>query len=343
MAVSFVRKDAWKLSATSTWEPTLLWYAKAVGAMSALPATDPHSWRFQAGVHGYDAGSDPLVKAGPLPPQATQDKFWKQCQHGSWFFLPWHRMYLGFFERIVRAAVVKLGGPQDWALPYWNYSDATNANAKALPPCFRTPKLPDGSANPLFTIQSINIPRAPGINAGHASVIPDEDVDLSACLRESFYSPDTDTTTGDLGFGGPATGFNHDGQVFAASSVESVPHNAIHVDVGGQWTHNGATVDGWMINPDTAALDPIFWLHHANIDRLWAVWNRISAANVEPNGSVNVGGHNVAWGTAVAFSFYDETGHEASMTPSQVLTTAQSPFSYDYEDTSNPLSSGASL
>jgi tyrosinase len=29
-----------------------------------------------------------------------------------------------------------------------------------------------------------------------------------------------------------------------------------------------------MTNPDTAALDPIFWLHHANIDRLWNVWLR---------------------------------------------------------------------
>ena len=29
-----------------------------------------------------------------------------------------------------------------------------------------------------------------------------------------------------------------------------------------------------MTNPDTAALDPIFWLDHANIDRLWNVWLR---------------------------------------------------------------------
>jgi len=27
-----------------------------------------------------------------------------------------------------------------------------------------------------------------------------------------------------------------------------------------------------MTDPDTAALDPIFWLHHANMDRLWATW-----------------------------------------------------------------------
>jgi tyrosinase len=29
-----------------------------------------------------------------------------------------------------------------------------------------------------------------------------------------------------------------------------------------------------MSIPDFAGLDPIFWLHHANIDRLWEVWRR---------------------------------------------------------------------
>jgi tyrosinase len=337
MATPLIRKDAWKLSAISTWEPTLLWYAKAVGEMSSRPAADPTSWRFQAGMHGYDPSTDPFVNFGAIPPKALQDKFWKNCQHGSWFFLPWHRMYLGFFEEIVRAAVVKLGGPADWTLPYWNYSDSSNSIAKTLPPCFREPTLPDGSPNPLFVIQGINILRAPGINSGDPSVIPDSDVDLSGCLVESFFSPDTDTTSGDLGFGGPATGFNHDAQVFGANSVESAPHNAVHVDVGGEWVQSGVTLDGWMINPDTAALDPIFWLHHANIDRLWSVWNRISASNTDPAGSVNVGGQNISWQTSVPFPFHDATGNEVAMIPSQVLDTTTTSFSYDYEDTSNPL------
>jgi tyrosinase len=337
MGTPLMRKDAWKLSSISIWEPTLLWYAKAVGEMSSRQAVDPTSWRFQAGVHGYDPGTDPFVKSGAIPSNAVQDKFWKQCQHGSWFFLPWHRMYLGFFEEIVRAAVVKLGGPTDWTLPYWNYGDASNPNSRTLPPCFRQPALPDGSPNPLFVIQGVNIPRAPGINAGDPSVIPDLDVDLSGCLREGFFSPDTDVTSGDLGFGGPATGFNHPGQVFGASSVESVPHNAIHVDVGGEWLQGGVTMDGWMMNPDTAALDPIFWLHHANIDRLWSVWNRISSSNTVPTGSVNVGGQPVSWLTSVPFSFHDATGKVATMTPSQVLDTGTTSFSYDYEDASNPL------
>ena len=216
-----IRKDAWKLSAIDPWEPTLLWYAKGVGAMASLPATSPGSWRFQAGVHGYSRNTDPLVHLGPAPSPSVQNQFWRQCQHGTWFFLPWHRMYLGFFERIVRAAVVSLGGPADWTLPYWNYSDTSNPNATVLPPCFRTPTLPGGSANPLFVIQGVNILRAPGINAGVATAIPETDVDLSGCLSEDFFSPDTDTTTGDLGFGGPATGFNHDAQTFGQNSVEN--------------------------------------------------------------------------------------------------------------------------
>jgi tyrosinase len=34
-----------------------------------------------------------------------------------------------------------------------------------------------------------------------------------------------------------------------------------------------------MTDPDTAALDPIFWLHHANIDRLWETWRLQPNAN----------------------------------------------------------------
>jgi len=56
-----------------------------------------------------------------LPFDPDVEGFWNQCQHGSWYFLPWHRAYLAAFEAIVLDAIVKKGGPSDWALPYWNY------------------------------------------------------------------------------------------------------------------------------------------------------------------------------------------------------------------------------
>jgi tyrosinase len=142
-----IRKDVWKLA---EWDPILLWYAKAVADMQTRPLNDPTSWRYQAAIHDYDPDDDPLSSPGDNPPsQADQKRFWRQCQHFSWFFLSWHRMYLSFFEQIIIEIVNRLGGPADWALPYWNYSDTNNPNARKLPPAFRRNSLPDGSPNAL--------------------------------------------------------------------------------------------------------------------------------------------------------------------------------------------------
>ncbi len=72
---------------------------------------------------------------------------------------------------------------------------------------------------------------------------------------------------GTPGFGGPVTGFHTGGG--NSGALENLPHNIIHTRIGGQ--------NGFMSFPDTAALDPIFWLHHCNIDRLWEVWRNQGA------------------------------------------------------------------
>ncbi|KAI3547653.1 hypothetical protein CSPX01_03656 [Colletotrichum filicis] len=55
-------------------------------------------------------------------------------------------------------------------------------------------------------------------------------------------------------FGSPCTRFNNWG------SIEDV-HNAVH-----------GYIEGYMGDVNIAAFDPIFWLHHANIDRIFAIW-----------------------------------------------------------------------
>lgn len=56
-----------------------------------------------------------------------------------------------------------------------------------------------------------------------------------------------------------------------AGMVEGYGHNYIHELVG-----------GLMRRLSTAATDPIFWLHHANVDRVWATWHARQAAGVYP-------------------------------------------------------------
>ena len=113
-AVPTVRKDIDSLTAA---ELTSL--RNGISVMKSRPITNRTSWLYQANIHGH-----PFGPASPA---------WDTCQHGSFYFLSWHRMYLYFFERILRAA----SGDPNLTLPYWNYSKSMAARALPLP--FRTP------------------------------------------------------------------------------------------------------------------------------------------------------------------------------------------------------------
>jgi tyrosinase len=220
-------------------------------------------------------------------------------------------MYLHYFEQIVAATVAQLGGPADWALPYWNYSDPNNANARRIPPAFRAARTPDGANNPLRITQRVS-----GANSG--SQIADEfDVDITACLSEPAFSGQG--AGGSSGFGGPRTVFNHGGG--PVGSLEATPHGSMHVAVGGP--------AGWMSRFNTAALDPLFWLHHANIDRLWVVWRGRDPQHVDPTAA--------QWLTQVSFAFHDAQKNVVSLKANQVVSTTTALLGYRYEDESDPL------
>lgn len=303
--MAWVRRNVWELIATPG-DQTLYWYARGVAAMQQRPITDPTSWLFQGAVHGRPGwpGDPPPESPWEQVARDVRETFWDQCQHRTWFFLPWHRIYVGYFERILRAAIVAEGGPEDWALPYWNYSNSPEQ--ALLPTPFRQPTLDDGSPNPLFVAQ-----RNPLANAGEP-FLDTRDVSLGALQVPEFYVPVGETGTS---FAGPETPFVHFGP--SSGALESLPHNVIHVEVG--------LPDGWMIDPNLAALDPIFWLHHANIDRLWDVWLQDPAhANTDVAG----------WATDVAFDFHDEAGAPQRLTSALVSDASTSLFEYTYDDLS---------
>jgi hypothetical protein len=294
--MTFIRRDIWTLgTAAKPWDPITLGYARAVRAMQQLPAKNPRSWAYQAAIHGL---------AGTVPPPGAP---WNQCQHSTWFFLPWHRAYLFQFERIVRSFVVAAGGPADWALPYWNYDVA---GSDSLPRVFRTPTLPDGSSNPLFVALRRGGTAAGSINAGVK--IPGNVTSSSAAMSATDFV--TAAAGVPIGFGGPRTGFAHFGP--GAGLLENQPHNIMHVVIGG--------TNGLMTDPNTAALDPIFWLHHANIDRLWETW-RIQ-------GNSNPG--TLTW-TRRSFRLRNESGAAVRMRVGEV-NDARAQLDYTYDTLGHP-------
>lgn len=268
----FVRREVRSLN-----DDTLEFYAKAVEVMQGREEADPTSWWYQAGIHGSH-----------LEPR----ELYNQCKHGSWYFVAWHRMYLYYFERIVRAAVVEVGGPKDWALPYWNYG--LNGEFASIPDAFRQEN-EGGAPNPLYVEK-----RAPGINAG-AIMPPEVTTDEVAMGRPNFI--------GRAEFGGGEAPANE--QFWSQTgALEQTPHNVVHVTVGGR--------EGLMTDPDEAAKDPIFWLHHANIDRIWAEWN-VTHQNPEvPN-----------W-LDQEFEFFDADKEKASLSCRQVLDTIRD-LEYTYD------------
>src|SRR4051794_13135096 len=96
---------------------------EGVRVMKARAPSDPTSWFFQAAVHGVmDEAIAQAEAEDPGVAAVDRERFWNQCPHfgqSSANFLIWHRAYLFYFERILRAAA----GKPDLAVPYWNYSE----------------------------------------------------------------------------------------------------------------------------------------------------------------------------------------------------------------------------
>jgi len=206
-------------------DPVITAYRAAVAAMKALPASDPRSWAKQAQIH-YDF-----------------------CAHGNWFFLPWHRAYLTYFEQICR----KLLGQADFALPYWDWT----ADAHIHPAFWSDP-----ATNALF-----HSPR--GFTA--ASTVTPEAVGrpvIDSILDETNF----------LLFASGEAPAQRPPAVYGR--LEGTPHNSVHGQVGGTmqtfhspldpvfWTHHNMIECLWVEwnSRGHANSDDSAWLNYVFTD-----------------------------------------------------------------------------
>ena len=179
--------------------------------------------------------------------------------HGLDAFLPWHRAYLLDLERELQVIDPSV------ALPYWRFDapaprlfspDFVGAPAGA-PSALGGPPPVLSAANPLrsWTINGApwvdRHPRFADPRTGPASPQPgrtvlDERTLLLFAAQEDLayaYEDDQDQRPG------------------FRDILEGNPHGAAHVSFA-----------GYIRSPGTAAGDPLFFLLHCNVDRIWAQW-----------------------------------------------------------------------
>jgi len=92
-----------------------------------------------------------------------------------------------------------------------------------------------------------------------------------------------------------------------------------------------------MGDPETAALDPIFWLHHSNIDRLWEVWR-----HRDPSDPSFANPTDAAW-RGQKFDIHDAAGKAKTFTPDQMQDTTKVLHGYVYDDISDPVQASPAL
>jgi len=170
----------------------------------------------------------------------------KYCPHGDWYFLPWHRAYVLMYEQAVRQLVAK----PDFAMPYWNWTEI-----RTIPDAFANPMY-KGKPNPLYVANrnAINLPNEWVGQKEVIDLIYDETVFEAFGTTRNPKQNSLDPKWVVLGGG-------------SQGLLESTPHNNIHNSIG-------------VYMPESnSPRDPIFFMHHCNIDRMWDHWNSLGRKN----------------------------------------------------------------
>lgn len=223
-----------------------------------------------------------------------------QMAHAGPMFLAWHRQFVLLFERALR----RVSGKRI-ATPYWDWTDPQSTKAVF------SRRLMGGNGNPdegyaidsgpfrrgrwQLNIQSIGLQwassRAPYITRNFGSFpaveLPTQE-DVRAALRAPRYDVAPYGVESDAsesfrnaleGWRNPIAGAIICGPDGVIAEVQRPPielHNAVHIWVGGQTVPEAGPgkMIGTMFNVTTSPNDPVFFLHHAMVDRVWARWQK---------------------------------------------------------------------
>lgn len=283
--------------------PDLKSYAEAVSAMLKLPPDDPRNWYRIAMIHMIDCphGSWWFTSWH----RGYLGYFEQTCRDLSGnpdFALPyWDWTANPFVPPVMFGA----GNPLDPVNSPLYIADTATFEAKLRPPMeafwnAMTPEQqleqakrmnyrfdifwndPNNGVMPAFQDQ----PNARFLTAAK----PDLDANARRLVNAAAIKQALTPTSFVMPGGGVAfengIASSHQDQIGAYSMLSSA-HNMVHMSVGGSDNGRGGYQPPFgLMSQNLSPCDPIFFLHHCNIDRLWDVWTRKQQKLGLPTGPV---------------------------------------------------------
>lgn len=167
---------------------------------------------------------------------------------GLYRFLGWHRRYLLEFERELQRAdaLLRPTATEVLGVPYWRWQDSFPVWMNGFLPA----QDPDTGGSPPSRKNASPPNKA---NAADVNTIVNQFAGQSTGLPgQNDY---TKFTWGVEGWGKRPNG------------TPLPAHN-----------HGHSWIGGIMNNTSTSPTDPMFWLHHAEVDRLWQIWRQANPA-----------------------------------------------------------------
>ncbi|KAG6553303.1 hypothetical protein Mapa_005037 [Marchantia paleacea] len=228
---------------------------KGYALMRALPDSDPRSLKRQNEIHcAYGTGS--FIQDGST--NLTIDV------HLNWLFLPWHRVFVYFHEKILQ----KLLGDPEFSLHYWNFDNSVTVTPENgshgcykaghfVPPMYNDPSKATFEANRSFRAFKPSRPVDLSLDLAQWNPLtmglpnfPNYTVEEQTRRNREVMHRSVITLGNTTSFIGKAYRVG-DARIIlpseGAGTVELRPHNTLHVWIG-----------GWMLQPITAPIDPIF-------------------------------------------------------------------------------------
>ncbi|CCU76066.1 unnamed protein product [Blumeria hordei] len=353
-----------RLEVQELMKNTDMWtlYILGLDRMQNLDQDELMSWYNIAGIHGRP--HTPYDGVQPKPGNENNG----YCTHVSQLFPTWHRAYLSLYEQALYGMIQNIAnaypeGPtrdryvkaaSNFRIPYWDWASVPSSGDRSQPQDFATfPNVkidgPAGTqmiANPLYSYKfhpldktefqgdpfdkypaTIRYPNGETASATSQNNIFEQRFDSSKDnIRSRLYALLTNYHDY-LGFSND--GYRKEAAPNEQDSLEAI-HNLVHTLVGG---HNGH-----MSYLDYAGFDPFFYLHHAMIDRSFALWQALNTDSYVMSVPAVANTYTISVGditdvnTPLTPFFKDTSGK--FWTSADVRDTKS--LGYDYAETSNP-------